>query len=159
MRRVKYKKIFLEKKVFKIFKILDDSWYTQEKILKSHAWKIAIFRAENGHFPNLDSSNSRCKMAIFQAWILQIRGVKWPFSWPGFFKFQVENGHFPGLDFSNSGWKMAIFSGLDFFKFGMENSHFQGLDFSNSGWKMVVFQGWIFQSFSDKILSFCKNDI
>ena len=65
-------------------------------------------------------------MAIFQAWIFQISGGKWPFSKPGFFKFRVENGHFQGLDF---------------FKFWMENSHFPGLDFANSGWKMVTLSG------------------
>ena len=88
---------------------------------------------ENGHFPGQ-----------IPTWIFQIPGGKWPFSKPGFFKFRVENGHFPGLDF---------------FKFGMENSHFPGQDFANSGWKMVIFQAWIFQSFSNKISSFGKNDI
>ena len=122
---------------------------SQEKILKSDAWKMAFFQSgicprkvkhilgkfhpgkwpfsmansnlENGHFLGQDFSNSGCKMAIFQAWILQIRGVKLPFSRPGFFKLRVENDHFPGLDFSNLGWKM------------------------------VIFQAWIFQSFSNKI--------
>ena len=98
---------------------------SQEKILKSHAWKMAIFRAENAW-----------KMAIFQDGICpgkvkRLLGKSHPGNWP----FSRANSN---LDFSNSGWKMAIFqawifqipggkwpfSRPGFFKFGMENSHF-----------------------------------
>ena len=105
----------------KIFKMVLSIYVPQEKIFKSHAWKMAIFRAENafrgkshpGKWPfsransNKDFSNSGWKMAIFQAWIFQIPGGKWPF--------------FQAWIFSNLGWKipyymkinMEVFNGLE----------------------------------------------
>ena len=115
-----------------IFQIPGGKWpFSMHEILRFFPWPgVFKLREENGHFPGLDFSNSGWKMAIFQTWIFQIPGGKWPF--------------FQALIFSNLRWKIAIF---------------QALDFANSGWKMVIFQAWIFQSFSNKILSFDKLDV
>ena len=77
----------------------------QEKNLKSHAWKMAIFRAENGHFPGWDLPLDN---DLFPPW-------KWPFPTLKMTIFHPEK---------SQAWKKAIFRVEFFFKkifTGLEN--------------------------------------
>ena len=120
----------------------------QEKNLKSHAWKMAIFRAENGHFPGWDLPLDN---DLFPPW-------KWPFPTLKMTIFHPEK---------SQAWKKAIFRVEFFFK---KNFHragkwpkslpkfkipclWPGVSEKSQGWKnlpkkMAIFHAWDLKIFS-----------
>ena len=107
---------------------------TQEKIFKSHAWKMAIFRGR--FFSALGFfNNSRSK-----AWNFEFRGWFWPFSSPvkNFLKKKIPPGKWP---FSMHG----IF-GLEFqiFHFCFKKIPLGKWPFS--GWNFFRSKNWRFET-------------